>query len=205
MSKLLLFFFMAVGLYFAHSILDDDIVNIKQKNTELFSGEIEPYKVIEGYDSPTGLSRDIEDNSKWYYTKEDQIILDERNRILGPLPLLNGTSLVLSIGSAIAFIVLLYFKIDDWREERLEKRRIESNKKKKDAEDERLYRINQAFIEKVENIIESHESLGTAMAYREVQEIRTEMNSTFNLFLNTKSKAEEMISRHMKAYNPKWK
>jgi hypothetical protein len=169
--RLLLFLLLSVGSYLAHAVLDGEISNIKQESPELFSGEIKPYKVIEDYNSPTGRPGDIEDESKVYYTKEDRMILDERKRLLGPLPFLSGFCGFLSIGSAIIFIALLYFKIDDWREER----RIKSNKKKQEAENERICRINQAFIDKVENIIESHESLGTAITYREVLEIRKEM------------------------------
>ncbi|MFJ5716930.1 hypothetical protein [Neobacillus sp. NPDC093127] len=168
--------------------------------------------MIEDYNFvPNGRSGEFEDNSKVYYTKEDQKILDERDRILGPLPFLSGFCFFLAIGSAIVFFVLSYLKVSDGWEKvsnSWEERRQKANKIKQEAfqkaQQEKISQINQNFIEKVENIIKKHEISGTAMSSQEALARRTEMNNTINSF-STKINAEYMIKKHMQIHNPKWK
>ncbi|MFJ5762747.1 hypothetical protein ACIQAA_27185 [Neobacillus sp. NPDC093182] len=200
MQRILFVLCLLIGSFFAHNALANEISNIKKEHPEWFSQNIKPYKVVEDYNSPTGRPGDIEDNSKAYYTKEDQQVLDERKRVLGPIPFLSSFSGFLSIGSAIVFLVLLYLKIDDY----LEEKRLKTIKINQELHQEKIRQINKHFIEKVEGIIKIHEASGTAMSYKEVIAIRTEKDNTIHSF-STNNQAEYMIKKHMKTHNPKWK
>lgn len=200
LRRILFVLCLLIGSYFAHNALDHEINNIEQKHPELFADEIKPYKVIEDYNFvPNGRSGELDDNSKVYYTKTDQQVLDERKRVLGPIPFLSGFCGFLAISSAVVFIFLLYMKISDG----LEIMQLSTNKKKQEAyqkvHEENIRQINQNFIEKVENIIKSHESSGTFMTNQEVNALRTELNNIKNF--NTRIKAEYMIKQHMKIHN----
>ncbi|OLS38594.1 hypothetical protein [Bacillus sp. MRMR6] len=202
MRRILFVLCVFIGSFFAYDALENEIRNIEQKHSELFAADIKPYKVIEDYDFvPNGRSGEIEDNSTVFYTKQDQQILDERKRLLGPLPFLSGVCLFLAIGGALSFLVLTYLKVSDsWEERQLKVRRLKREAYEKEHQ-EKLSQINQNFIEKVENAIKKHETAGTAMSFQEVQALRTELDNTINSY-NTKVQVEYLFKQHMRIHNP---
>jgi hypothetical protein len=202
LQRILIYFCLFVGAFFARNALESEINNIEQKHHDLFANEIKPYKVDEDYNFvPNGRGGEFEDNSKVYYTEEDQKILDERDRILGPLPYLSILCFILTIGGAIVFSVLLYSKITDVTEKRQEKIGKIKGEALQKAHQEKITQINQDFIKKVETIIRSHETSGTAMSHQEMLTLLAEMNNTINSY-SIKVKLEYTIKQHMKIHNP---
>ncbi|WP_223588226.1 hypothetical protein [Neobacillus bataviensis] len=194
MRKPLLFLFISLFSFFSYGGFSVAVSNIEKQHADLFSGDIKPYKVIEDYYSSTGLPGDVEDESKVYYTKNDQEILNERKRVLGPLPLLGAVFGILSIASGIAFIVLLYVRIsdliDEKRKEKREKMIQVSVEKGIENEKEQI----RQFIEKLEKMIERHESSGTIITDDEISNIRKEMDRLNSN--STRVKAEHIIKNH---------
>jgi hypothetical protein len=200
LRRILLFLCLSIGSFFAFQALENEISNIEQNHPELFGFEIEPYKVTEDLDYvPDGRAGYIENDITYFYTDEDQAILDERERVLGMLPLLSGICKILAIGGAIVFLGSLYLKVSDMLDERRKKSNQIDYQNVIQNEEERNQN-NQKFIEKVKMIIQKHESSGTFMSNQEMSELYAELDKSIKSY-QTRIKVEHMINQHRTTFN----
>jgi hypothetical protein len=198
--RILLFLCLSIGSFFAFQALGNEISHIEQSQPELFGFEVEPYKVEEDLNHvQDGRGGYIEQDITYYYTDEDQAILDERERTLGMLPLLRDICRILAIGGVVVFIVCLYLKVSDMLDERRKKSNQVNYQTVRQYEEERNQN-NQKFIEKVKNIIHKHENSGTVMSNQEISDLYAELDKT-NKSYQTRIKVEHMIKQHRTSFN----
>ena len=196
--KFLLLFIFIVSLFLYYPV-SEHINNIKEENYELFSIEVKPYKSTqECYQS--GHPRDgVECTTTEFYTKEDKLILDKQESLLGLFPFVKGLLIFIMIVTLIWFIASAYCSIDEF----LENRRRKVLEKYSMNQIQQIELKNAQFIEEVKTFIRQREIEGGALSFKDVMGIRTKSNTHMDKV--TRDKVEEIIKEHMKKYNPKWK